>query len=72
MSDLNTSQLIVLMRAARRSNRCICPTPHIRGAAQKAMLKALAAKGLIDLNDGHPVINDAGLAVLKSIPEVAL
>lgn len=44
---LTRAQTVVLRRAMRRPDGCVCPTPGLRGGAQTAVLDSLERRGLI-------------------------
>ena len=62
-ATLSPAQYNALARAARRSSGFLCPMPTPSGAAQDALLDALARKGFSD-GAPCPCITDAGRAAV--------
>lgn len=65
-----TTQMSILVAAARRPNGEIEPLPdNLRGGARVQVVKGLLAKGFVVESDGRHVLTDAGYAAVgKSRP----
>jgi hypothetical protein len=60
-----TTQMSILVAAARRPNGEIEPLPdNLRGGARVQVIKGLLAKGFVVESDGHHVLTDAGYAAV--------
>ncbi len=59
LGGLSSCARRTIRRAYKRPERTICPTGGVGGAAQTALLKSLASKGLITA-DGCPVLTPLG------------
>ena len=68
-----TTQMAILVAAARRPNGEIEPLPdNLRGGARVQVVKGLLAKGFVVESDGHHILTDAGYAAVgkqRSVPK---
>lgn len=70
-TKLTTTQMAILVAAARRPNGEIEPLPdNLRGGARVQVVKGLLAKGFVFESDGHHVLTDAGYAAVGKLRPV--
>lgn len=63
-----TTQMAILVAAARRPNGEIEPLPdNLRGGARVQVVKGLLAKGFVVESDGRHVLTDAGYAAVGKL-----
>jgi hypothetical protein len=69
-TNLTETQKSILIAAAERPDHRLEWFPEgVKGGARAKVLASLQSKGLVEIQDDHPIISNAGLAVL-GLPEV--